>query len=247
MTRDRMRNKPFPIIEPQFIVGLLHVLTTMGGCCPNRCFLPPGLSFLPAVWVPRSNQLFIKLANRFSQCFAKYLHHCTSFYRQLLPPGLFMARVPRTIRRAPFKMCAQYTRARSPAARSTWEVTTWLPESFCPDKRHLMAGRTGGHSWSWEPKFLILFVLCILSWCEELHKLNHEQIENLIEIINRPGLSIPNCTYASNGVATGRALSAKALWTIGHSQWAHWGRGMRHQPWSPSHTQPLSYSVHTEC
>ena len=45
-------------------------------------------------------------------------------------------------------------------------------------------------------KFLILFVLCILS----VHKLNREHIENLIEIINGPMLIHPNCTYASNGV-----------------------------------------------
>ena len=31
LTSDRMRNKPFPIIEPVYIVQLLHVLTTTGG------------------------------------------------------------------------------------------------------------------------------------------------------------------------------------------------------------------------
>ena len=146
-----MRNKPFPIIEPQFIVKLLHVLTTMG-CCSNRCFLPqpPGLSFLSAVWIPRSNHPFMERENRFSQWFAKYLHHCTSFYRQLLPPGLFMARVRHKLD-ALHSKCARNIRAPDPGQRAAHERSR-------PGFRSLLSGQEtsdgSAHTHGHENKFL---------------------------------------------------------------------------------------------
>ena len=153
-----MRNKPFPIIEPQFIVKLLHVLTTMG-CCSNRCFLPqpPGLSFLSAVWIPRSNHPFMERENRFSQWFAKYLHHCTSFYRQLLPPGLFMARVRHKLD-ALHSKCARNIRAPDPGQRAAHERS--------------------------RPGFRSLFVRTGDIWWQRAHSWSREQVSNSLRTLH---------------------------------------------------------------
>ena len=71
-----MRNTNLFLTLSQFIVKLLHVLATGGRDVVQIVVSShPRLSFLPAVWIPRSNQPFMERANRFSQGFAKYI--CT--------------------------------------------------------------------------------------------------------------------------------------------------------------------------
>ena len=110
--RQDEKQTPFPIIEPVYCPVIACFNNDNRRLFSNCCFLPPGLSF-PSLRSGSHDLIipFMELANRFSQWFAEYLHHCTLYLQAAASPwSLFIDRALRTISCAPFKMCAQYVR-----------------------------------------------------------------------------------------------------------------------------------------
>ena len=122
----------------------------------NRCFLPPGLSF-PSLRSGSHDLIipFMELANRFSQWFAEYLHHCTLYLQAAASPGayLWLGLCAQLV--ALHSKCARNTRARSQGAQHMrgHDLTSGV---------FLSSQETFGGSGHTHEKFLILFVLCIL-------------------------------------------------------------------------------------